>query len=655
MSPKREAKSQSSESERESSDSYYALSDPSVSEEEGLYLQDERKPRPRPDLEKCSETESTSLSQQRREIQTQTSIAKINIIQSSTYKKENGILFVEKSLQVQLGDVRLPRAQIPLPKLTLPDDAGERRRPTTLSLPVLPSLPHTGKARQGKRVVSVCRLLGTFEQTIPRGSSQSREHSGLDAMFAKASSLDGFAREPSSVMDKMDEDTKDFLEFHVKKKMVQWKCGMPSVVAKSIAAFQSLLSLSQDKPAGDSQTPTETVTLVSRKCLRLSLRISPRRVRGPQKTSVLSSREPENTHQLAFHTAVKMLEIKMGAFPEMVGSSFEVSHGLSEKSFPKVINSGNKILRPKHPLLPFLAPENVCILELNIKRKWLAYARDISVVHTRLAATVVAATISSRLHDSEEGPREQMAQLLVSIWRQIHMVEILRHGLNQRLPLPQPLEPSPSSAFPSLCAGDSEEVQSQGALLKRQLLTLQVLAEPARPLEEQPLAKGHGESGREKPPEKVPGQRALPPSSDQPEARSATSRKEMKFRAAASIVRTSIFLELQIKKEKLNLHLKKRVRAQLQPPQGIGLEITVEPRRRARASPAAQRSHSSTHRLGRPRRSFCYVCMPSNDTGTEFKTVCWSLPKWILEMNGYRTPEVARFANRSRAPQPVEQ
>ncbi|KAL8175262.1 UNVERIFIED_CONTAM: hypothetical protein K2H54_017455 [Gekko kuhli] len=663
---------QSSGPESKSSASSSTPPDPSVTEEEEekdvLCLEAKEKPPPPRGslllLEKCSQTESVSLPLQPREIQTQTPFSRLTIIQSSAYKDR--VLLVQKSLQVQMGAVPVPKAQ-PLLKLTLTDDLRKRGRPAILSLMELTSLQHADKTRKGKLLASLCGLLGPFERAVPKASPQSRECSGLSAIFASASSLDEFTRAPS-LMEKVDKDTRDLLEFHVKKKMVQWKCGMPSVVAKSIAEFQSLCG---DKPVSDSRMPTGTITLTSRRRLSLALRLSPLAIVGTyssertlelKETSALSSWKPEDIRQLAFHLAVKMLEIKTGAFPERVGDSFRLFLGLSRKPLPKTIRSGNKILKAKHPLLPFLTQENVCILDLNIRRKCLAYAGNFSAMYTRVTATVVT-SISPRRRESEEVPRQRMAQLLVSIWRQILGMQILRMqihrtqisplGLSQRLPLPQLLDSSASSPSPSSSVEESPEAPFQGGPLI-QLVASQVPLETPEPPEEPPLAKGLEKSHQEQPPEQEPSQRTLLLSFGQPDPKSSASSKALKFRAEASIVRTSIYLELELKKEKLNLHLKKRIRAHLQMRQGVGLELKVEPRRKARASPSPRPAPSSARPLGRPRRSFCYVCMPSDESGTELKTVCWSLPKWILEMNGYRTPEVARFDRRSRTPQPVQ-
>lgn len=187
--------------------------------------------------------------------------------------------------------------------------------------------------------------------------------------------------------------------------------------------------------------------------------------------------------------------------------------------------------------------------------------------------------------------------------------------------------------------------------------SLQTVVVERVPAAEQAGAEGGGEGRQEEPPERGPRQRAaLPPPLGQADAKgaAAASRNGLRFRAEASIVRSSIFMELELKKEKLNLHFTKKLRAQLRPSQGAGLEVTVGPRRSrssrrssARAPPAAP--HHSRSGAG---RSFCYVCMPADPSGARLKTVCWAPPAWILEMNGYRQPQVARFARPSAAPRP---
>uniref|UniRef100_A0ACB8FK74 Uncharacterized protein n=1 Tax=Sphaerodactylus townsendi TaxID=933632 RepID=A0ACB8FK74_9SAUR len=658
-------------SEGESSDS--ALHEPSLSEDEDLCLQAEGKPAPHSALlllGKCSNTESLSFFLQPKEVQTQTSFARLNIVQSSAYGNKDHVVLVEKSLQVQMGAVQLPKARPSLPRPIFTDAVGMRGKPTALPVLALASLQPADKTRQRDHMASLCELLGTFEKTLPASSSQRGEPSGLNAVFAGISFLDGFGPVPSV----LDADTRDFLEFHIKKKMVQWKCGMPRVVAKSVDMFQPLPSLRQAKHR---QIPAEIFTLASTDCTSPALLNAPRvavgvssskGAPGPKETSIFSSWELKDIRQLAFHAATKMLEIKMGAFPEMVVNSFQSFCDLSEKPLPKMICSGNKILKAEYPLLPFLTEESVCILDLNIKRKCLTFAGSFSTTYTKLAA---AAT--SRY--SQPFGSEEVAQLLVSVWRQIHTVELSYLGLRQPISVPLPLDPSASSF--------SDEKSPDSPPKKR--VTCQVLADNRRNLEEQLLVEGYGKLHPEKPlerapsqwvlpsffdlPERGPSQRAPPPSSDlheqcsvhralptssDPNERGPTSEKAMKCRAEGSIIRTSIFLELELKKAKLNVHLKKKMEAKLRPPQGAGLELTIEPRRKAKTSGAPRQACSSARLLGRSRRSFCYVCMPSDETGTQLKTVCWSPPKWILEMNGYRTPEVARLASKSKRSQPVQ-
>lgn len=118
------------------------------------------------------------------------------------------------------------------------------------------------------------------------------------------------------------------------------------------------------------------------------------------------------------------------------------------------------------------------------------------------------------------------------------------------------------------------------------------------------------------------------------------------------VTHTSILLELELKKEKLNLHLKKRLGAPLLPQQRAALELSVDvdrpPGSRKAKRAAPQPPPPGPEAQGKPSRPFCYVCMPLDDSGSGVKTVCWDLPRWILDLNGHRVPQVARFEKRSK-------
>ncbi|KAK9393019.1 hypothetical protein NXF25_016281 [Crotalus adamanteus] len=105
----------------------------------------------------------------------------------------------------------------------------------------------------------------------------------------------------------------------------------------------------------------------------------------------------------------------------------------------------------------------------------------------------------------------------------------------------------------------------------------------------------------------------------------------------APITRASLFLQLDLTKEKLNLHLQKRLEAALRPRQRAGLSLRVG-------------TGAGKERGPPPHRPFCYVCMAPERRGAAVRTGCWALPQRILDMSDGRVPQVARLERRPREP-----
>ncbi|KAH0632068.1 hypothetical protein JD844_020129 [Phrynosoma platyrhinos] len=390
----------SEESESKVSDLCSEAADPKVLEirHEFSYisLQPERLPRMR-EMPECAPEEEKS--------QPVPSFAQINYTQSSAYEKEGGgIVLVERSFEIHMGEMP-PDVGRPDPLTSMFAGQEEsQEKPKALALLDHMAHPHVGGTLK----------LHSFP-IVPKTPPQTGHLS-----ICTTSALGDF--DPDAfVLDKMDEEILNFLEFHVKKKMVQRQCGVPTVVVRSVQRFQSLedlrhveferehvrpvkrlvrMPLRAKSPAGlDFQarnamaigakpwqkcpgakeyyilrpvTPEEMKSLISGPAMKKpSVKMA--LFQGMREKYVLLSMEPDELRRIVFHITVKMLEIKRGTFPEVVERSFRIFSSLSARPLPKTIRWGNKVTRPKHVLLPFVPGEALCLIDLNIQHKYLVH------------------------------------------------------------------------------------------------------------------------------------------------------------------------------------------------------------------------------------------------------------------------------------------
>ncbi|XP_053131773.1 uncharacterized protein LOC128336356 [Hemicordylus capensis] len=690
------------------------------------------------------ETETRPSSLEEGELQPLASFAQINILES--YEKDDHIVFVERSLAIHMGPV--PPLQVKSPTVTeekptkvdsmnqtsfSDQEQEEEKKPTTLHFIDQKSLQNIDNHIKHKHMASLQGLVCTVKKTVLKASGQTRPCFRPDVTSRATSPWGDFVPD-SSVLKNMDEKTRCFLEQHVKKKMVQWHCGIPTVIAQSFDMVQSSLQSCRELESSG-RTGKEKQTEVTKDSGSLAGLISPGR-KSPavvarhtemlpktEEDAVLHSVDPQRIRKLTFHAAVKKLEIAMAAFPSVVETSFQIFRTLSDRVLPKLIRFGNKALRLKHPSLTFIGKEALCIIDLNIKHKRLAHIWSLPTLSIESAAKMTSSS-----SEPEEDPAKRLSKkkpyIAESIWEPDPKGKALHAGASDILDSSISLS-SPSSLSSPLVSemttGSSELTGpkkdiSQGVSYKpRVTISIpdtwpkeKIRAPTMKPLAvtpELPESSTSSFSSSSFSPEKLsesyvrpaPSQKLLtssvssqtertledprvktPPSLEPKEGVEADGKgtkiekeaeaeteegakvdgrgTEPKMEEEEPISRTSIFLELELKKEKLNLHLLKKIEAYLQPQQRAAIEFNVDVdkaagRKAKKPAPTHDRSGPATRE--KPRRPFCYVCMPLDETGSTVKTVCWALPKWILEMNGYRVPQVARFEGRGRGPRPA--
>ncbi|KAJ7306040.1 hypothetical protein JRQ81_010406 [Phrynocephalus forsythii] len=338
--------------------------------------------------------------------------AQLNFQQSSAYGKENGILLVAKSLEIHIGPAPVPVRKAAPPKPTSSDQRRmEEETPTGLT--------HCSHhvCFLGRDAGVKHRLHDAPEEALPRASPKSRWPP------KKQGRLSGSPCKPKNVdpgdwaLRSMREEVQQCLESHVRKKMVQRQCGLPSVVVWSLRLFHALedYHLEQLESRRPKATPKGLPVTIragspnrrgspagsAKRMQRLQASqaydalqppgpekakeppVSPlgtppglRRgaaSQGPRAKYVLLSVDPGDLRRLLFHLLVKMLDIKRATFPAVVENSFQSIGSLSMCPLPKLIHWGIKTPRPKGLALPFVAGEALYLIDLNIRHKYLLY------------------------------------------------------------------------------------------------------------------------------------------------------------------------------------------------------------------------------------------------------------------------------------------
>lgn len=841
------------------------------------------------------------------EPQPQASIAQI----LESYHEDDNIVVVRKALAIFMGQAQTP-----------PDTKTEEEMEDTEHT-VGQKSQHVDKNTRPKYTQdpSVRGFFIAIDTAIIKVPSESRLCTESDSSYSFTTSETESESLPPTQED-ISEEARQLLEYHIKKKMIQGQCGMPTIVAASMKLFHAMASSCPKEPVTSSKQPPkpkpkQAVALTDTRpvspCSK-PVAIATNRIRYvPQRQgySIFLSIEPEEIKSLAFHASVKMLEIKMRAFPDMVAKSYLIFEIRSRQPLPKVLRFGNKIQRLVHSSLHFLTSEALCILELNITHKCLVITRKLSMLDMKEARRLTfeksrdleedprffseepcGATVIPEMCPEEPkpgpsaGPETQNqfgtfsfpgltktalssskptgAKVNTARWasnKPWHLNIFDFGGLATIFthPFPSPMDTAmtsgsssmtmmiPSTSRPGRPEDESTErgskkfcdpkavrfqelanlepdtglngllPMSQESSLSSALVTTMTtnspigtegdptkgvsnnpqmrcdkeaeIPEPRSGLKECPPVPERQKSSH--PSQLVTAKTSTPPNSG-PRRPEADARKEMSQRpctpqdahlhtatdpesrttekashpkveerpispvsqessqlpgskisktylkymassrssrtarqeplltllpkkpldtgtkegsepcgkgiktevggkgtemaagrkrtdaekgmdSAATtpgigreevvpdncqeeedgpIKRTSIFLEMELKKENLNLHLKKRLNTNLQPSQHATMEVNIEVDKASTGKKEKVHRPLDAESRGRRRRPFLYVCMPVDNAGSAFKTVCWTLPKWILEMNGNRIPQVAQFEKRCKGPKP---
>ncbi|XP_034297322.1 uncharacterized protein LOC117679474 [Pantherophis guttatus] len=432
----------------------------------------------------------------------QTSFAQINIVQSSTFEKEDHVILVEKSLEIRMGPLPAPTAPGSLPRLRIQDKEEAAEKPSPLPLldqMAIQCLDLRVKEQKGE-------LAKTTEKSAPKPSSE-KEEEPLKVTTDPVSALPPDSEEVPTVLKGMDEKSRNFLEFHIKKKMVQRRCGVPTVVINSVNLFQSvkkksfrgdlkktmqnvlLIPSDAEAPAHPPLLPRnamavymksfqepprakeyhifhkanpEEIRKVAFPAPEEKLGLKPRDFQRSQRNEVLFSVEPEKLQKLLFHLTVKMVEIQKGAFPEMVEDSLRTFSILSVKPLPKLIRFGNKISRPKHLSLTFVAKEALCIIDFNISHKYMVFTWGIETLHSKpTEKTIPGLSKATQCSSSPEKgvPQKPPVPILV--------LKIPRKGAStsrgpeskQILLIPKPPKPQGPRIVPLAPAEEPRDVQ----------------------------------------------------------------------------------------------------------------------------------------------------------------------------------------------------
>ncbi|XP_044836412.1 uncharacterized protein LOC123344353 [Mauremys mutica] len=229
------------------------------------------------------------------------------------------------------------------------------------------------------------------------------------------------------------------LELHVRKKRLQHEWGLPLIVQKSIRGLMAAApcpgqtkappSADRDQTRAGAQPPQEThaPALGAAQRIQESVRLlqpasAPAEFRPRSRTEkdtegpfllpwhnstvhlergmgkarrVVAAPHPrlslgrDAQERLQIHVAKKCVETRLGAVPAAVRRSWQRLHLVSRLPLPKLIPAGDRAPKARSPLLPFVHPEDVCHLELNVQHKHLTALWGLGTLYTQSLSRMV--------------------------------------------------------------------------------------------------------------------------------------------------------------------------------------------------------------------------------------------------------------------------
>ncbi|XP_039361200.1 uncharacterized protein LOC120384821 isoform X3 [Mauremys reevesii] len=188
----------------------------------------------------------------------------------------------------------------------------------------------------------------------------------------------------------LSEGSRQELELSLRKRLMHQRWGLPRRIQESVRLLQPASAPAEFRPRSRTEKDTEGPFLLpwhkSTVHLERGMGKARRVVAAPHPRLSLGR---DTQERLQIHMAKKCVEIRLGAVPAAVRRSWQRLHLVSRLALPKLIPAGDRAPKARNPLLPFVHPEDVCHLELNVQHKHLTALWGLGTLYTQSLSRMV--------------------------------------------------------------------------------------------------------------------------------------------------------------------------------------------------------------------------------------------------------------------------
>ncbi|XP_065446541.1 uncharacterized protein LOC101945282 [Chrysemys picta bellii] len=188
----------------------------------------------------------------------------------------------------------------------------------------------------------------------------------------------------------LSEGSRRELEFSLRKRLMQRRWGLPRRIQESVRLLRPTSVHTELEPHGPAEKDAEGPFLLPwhKSTVHLERGVGKaRRVVAAPRPRLSLGRDAQERLQL--HVAKKCVETRLGAIPAAVRRSWQRLHLVSRLPLPELIPAGDRALKARNPLLPFVHPEDICHLELNVQHKHLTALWGLGTLYTQSLSRMV--------------------------------------------------------------------------------------------------------------------------------------------------------------------------------------------------------------------------------------------------------------------------
>ncbi|TFJ97529.1 EGF-like module-containing mucin-like hormone receptor-like 1-like [Platysternon megacephalum] len=188
----------------------------------------------------------------------------------------------------------------------------------------------------------------------------------------------------------LSEGSRRELELSLRKRLMHRRWGLPRRIQESLRLLRPASVPAEFGPRSRTEKDAEGPFLLPwhKSTVHLERGVGKaRRVVAAPRPRLSLGRDAQE--RLQIHVAKKCVETRLGAVPAAVRRSWQRLHLVSRLPLPKLIPAGDTAPKARTPLLPFVHPEDVCHLELNVQHKHLTALWGLGTLYTQSLSRMV--------------------------------------------------------------------------------------------------------------------------------------------------------------------------------------------------------------------------------------------------------------------------